>query len=642
MFVDSTARRETRTVGADRRVVAGRRSRTEEECPAARRTVMQNTPASVHPSQGFEGPPPPPVTTAMAPNAVPIGPTYPPYGASAPGTEAPSPWPGAPYRISPGWTPPRPCVARAKPKLRPFAPKELGIAFGLAAVADVALVREGALSSGGFGLALVFGLVPVGLLLAARSWRTSARLGAISALLVLVAARCAYQPTATVVMSGFALVLAFTFALRARRVFVPDAFMSMVSAIGKLPSRLGAAAAGLQTLGARTRFGNVSVLPIVIPVGLVAVFLGVFALANPVVADGLGVVWGALARIVAFPSVERVLLWACALVAAASLLRPACRLAKGSEAAAAIGDASPIALLVARNALVGLNVLFAGYNALDARYLWTGSPPEGMHTQQYAHQGAFWLTVALLMLTAVTSVMFKGALAHDQRATSTRTLAYAWGAQGLVLGLGTYRRIAIHIAKSGLSDLRIVGILGTSLVVCGVVLAVWKLRNAKTFTWLLRRQLDAFALIAIVYAMTPTHLLSADVNVARVNRGEYRPVLHTFRQSHETESAAALLPLLDHRDARVRQGVAALLADERAQLRAVTDGRRSWREGDLASGHALAALDAAGPRIDAELGALDPAEAKRVLLEISRAANEDRSLEELLAIPAANSRSDSL
>src|SRR5262249_8438020 len=115
----------------------------------------------------------------------------------------------------------------------------------------------------------------------------------------------------------------------------------------------------------------------------------------------------------------------------------------------------------------------------------------------------------------------------------------------------------------------------------------------------------------------------------------YRPVLHTFRQSHETESATAYLPLLDHPDARVRQGVAALLLDERDRLRADVNRRTSWRERDLATSRALAALEAASGRLEAALGGANPTDARRVLLAISDVANKDRSLEELLSIPAA-------
>ncbi len=97
----------------------------------------------------------------------------------------------------------------------------------------------------------------------------------------------------------------------------------------------------------------------------------------------------------------RIFVWVTGLLCATALLRPACRLATGTEAAVEIGEATPTALLVARNALGALNVLFLLYNGLDAAYLWSGAPPEGVHTQQYAHQGTFWLTVALVMVTGV-------------------------------------------------------------------------------------------------------------------------------------------------------------------------------------------------------------------------------------------------
>lgn len=553
-------------------------------------------------------------------------PSYPPY---------PQPYQQqwGPYRqAANGW--PRPDIVRRRAAPRPFRPVELVAAVAIAAVVDLGTWHDG-VGAGGFGLALVFALLPVAMLASAPSRRVTPRLAVLGALTLLVALRCVYEPTVGTCLSGIALVGAIAIALRRKELSVPDVFLSALAGVGALPSRISAFARGAMKVVRRTKMGRVSVLPIAIPALLVLVFLGVFALANPVVASGVSLVSKAIARVISFPSIDRIALFVSALGLATALVRPGLWFSKGAEQAALVGEPTKASLQIARNALAGLNVLFLGFLALDAKFLMSGSAPAGMTTQAYAHQGAFWLTVALLMLTALIGVFFRGALAHDAHAKIARTLAYVWMGQGLFLAVGTYRRLAIHIAHSGLSDLRIVGILGTTLVVSGVVLVLLKLQRQKTFTWLVRRQLDAFALTAMVYFVTPTHAISASVNVDRVTHGEYRPLVHSFAQSHHAESAATLLPLLHHSDPRVQEGIGALLTEERETLRAEVKAQDSWRGRDLASVRALAVLEAHNAEIDSALGTASPDDARRVLLEIARVANEDRSFEDILAIPAA-------
>lgn len=546
-------------------------------------------------------------------------------------------WGAPPYRAPvpmPAWGPV--AAPRPAPKPAPFRIKELVAAIAIVVVIDLALFAHDRLATGGLGLAMFLVAVPVALVLAARNIRRSLRLAAISALLIAMGLRASYAPTPGTAMAGLGLVFAFALTLRSPRTFVPEVVAASFYAIGAFGSRVVAAIAGIKRLAARTPVGRVSILPVVIPAGLCAIFLGVFALANPVVAHGISAAWAALGSWVALPSVGRVIVWAIALVGSASLLRPSFRSSRASEIAEATTvPASTTSLLVARNALVGLNVLFLAYNLLDAAYLWTGTPPASMRTQQYAHQGAFWLTLALVLLTTVVGVMFRGPLARDPKAALGRRLAYVWMAQGLVLALGTYRRIAIHVAYSGLSDLRIVGILGTTLVVSGVVLVALKLYRGRTFAWLLRRQLDAFALTIAVYTVFPTHLVSANVNVGRIESGEYRPILHMFRQAHEGESASALIPLLHHSDLRVRQGVAALLENELEQLGSDVQEQTTWRQKSWGARRTLRDLEAVRGEIASVLGNVDRSAARAVLLEISHVANDGSSLEEILAVPNA-------
>lgn len=551
-----------------------------------------------------------------------------------PSVAAPVPpaWVHPPYRHPPpaAWVPVRPRPRAPAPA--PFRAKELAAVLGLAAMVDLVSYGPEGVGAGGYGLALFFFLAPIGMLLAAKKLRLTARAIVVGAALAIAAIRCAYAPTTGTILGGLCLLFAFGLVVRAKRVFVPEAFASALAAIAKVPSRVAALYAGARAIVSRTRLAKMSVLPVVVPLALTAVFAGVFALANPVVAHGFGVASDFIARVVGMPAPARVALFAFSVVAAAALLRPAIIMPRSIEAAPAIGEAAPVAMSIARNALVMLNVIFLAYNALDAAYLWSGSPPAGMRTQQYAHEGAFWTTVALVMLTVVVGVMFRGALAHDARAKLARKLAFVWCAQGAILAAGTYRRIAIHIGKSGLSDLRIVGILGTTLVVCGVALVAWKLHRQRSFIWLVRRQLDAFALTVFFYAVFPTHLVSAKVNVARIQAGEYRPAMHMFRQAHSEESAAAVLPLLDHPDVRVRQGVAVLLDEERETLH--THAAPRWRLRSYAEGSARRALDDAAPKIASVLGSVNHHSARRSLYEVTRVANEDRSLEEILAVPS--------
>jgi hypothetical protein len=279
-------------------------------------------------------------------------------------------------------------------------------------------------------------------------------------------------------------------------------------------------------------------------------------------------------------------------------------------------DLAPVSLafqehprVVAHNSLLALNALFFAFIVLDVAVLVTGHAPERQHTQEYAHQGAFWLTIALGMLTAVIGVMFHGPLAHDPSAMRTRQLAFAWIVQGLALALCTYGRIAIHVHSSGLSNLRIVGILGTTLVVVGMLLVGRKLHARRSVTWLLRRQMDAFVVMLTLFAVLPTHYLGARFNVARALDGAYAPLIHMGPQALEAEAVTQLLPLAQHPDPQVRHGAASLLLARLADLRYVAASRQGFQEHDVLLPVALDALSQAEPLLRAQLDHTRPEDA---------------------------------
>lgn len=210
------------------------------------------------------------------------------------------PWGPPPYRQPPANAWPAPPVRRPASKPVPFRPKELAAILAIGLASDLSLYGADGLGAGGHGLALLFVVVPAAAFVAARARRVTTRTAVIVALLGIVALRCAYAPTTGTVLAGLGLSFVFALAIRARKVFIPDAIVSALSAIAKLPSRIGAAVSGMHALAGRTRLGRVSVLPVAVPLALSAVFAGVFALANPIVAHALDIAWDAIARVLGF------------------------------------------------------------------------------------------------------------------------------------------------------------------------------------------------------------------------------------------------------------------------------------------------------------------------------------------------------
>jgi hypothetical protein len=398
----------------------------------------------------------------------------------------------------------------------PARPRELAAVVGLVAVADFALWHGLSLAPGGVGLAAFFVLVPLVLVAAARARRRTIRAGAIGLMLAAVAIRCAYEPTIGTALLGLLGIFALAVALRQRSSFLTDVAASFGSTFASFPFRIAGAWSGARRI-VEGRSGRRFTGALLVPLALVGVFVTIFAFANPLVGRWIGI----LGRTVVLPAPARVALWLGLAFGAVLLLRPAVRRSKAALVADDASEASDASLAIAQNALGALNVLFLLYNALDATYLWAGAPPPGVSERAYAHEGTAWLTLALFVLTAVVGVLFRGALAHDPRARLSRILAYAWLGQGGVLALGTFRRIAIHVSTSGLSNIRILGIAGTALVAFGLVLVGTKLRRRFTFAWLLRRQLDALVVGLLVFSVLPTHLLSAKVNASRILTHRY-------------------------------------------------------------------------------------------------------------------------
>jgi hypothetical protein len=519
--------------------------------------------------------------------------------------------------------PPQAVLLRRPPPVRPI---QLVALIAIIVLADLALYQ----GDGGAGLALLFTGVPAILFATAAARVVSRRFAVIAAILALIAGRCFWQSSPGTTALGMAMLLPFAIALETSQSFLPELIASALGSLWGSVRQLGAFAGAVGRLSRPVRSLRASWAAICIPAGLVAVFGAIFAAANPVIQGWLASLVDLVDGAGWAPSPVRFVFWAACAVAAAGLLRPAIRSFAGLDARLGVAhvapssDTAPAAsrLALARNGMIALNALFLGYNALDAIYLWGGHIPSGVTHTEYAHAGTAWLSIAFVLSTIVLGAMFRGPIEQHARGRLARGLAYLWAGQNFLLAAGTFRRVQMYIAYGGLTQLRIVGIFGTTLATLGLAIVVYKLARRRTMVWVLRRQLDALALAVAVFIVMPTDYLAMRYNVARIAADQYRPLLHLYEQPIRAEAVPPLLALLDHPDSVVREGVAVIVAAQRDRLRIAEARTDSWLDFELARHRALVALDDAAPHL-AEVMPRDTGAAKARLRGVAYGINDE-------------------
>lgn len=212
-----------------------------------------------------------------------------------------------------------------------------------------------------------------------------------------------------------------------------------------------------------------------------------------------------------------------------------------------------------RNTLLAVVALFAVYNVFEFQTLWFRSFPKGFYYSGYAHEGAFWLTVALALSTLTLSVIFRRELLRDERIVRLKRLAWIWSAENFLLALAVYHRLSIYVGFNGMTRMRVVGFFGISAVMCGFALVVWKIAKQYHFLWLVRRQMWVLALFVYLYAVVPVDQCVMTYNVNRILTGDPAPSVQISEHPIDDEGIDVLFPLLEADNEIIREGVRALL-----------------------------------------------------------------------------------
>ncbi len=299
---------------------------------------------------------------------------------------------------------------------------------------------------------------------------------------------------------------------------------------GTLPGRSGASlASGL-------------LLNILLPLAGGALFLALFASANPVLGNTLGAI--------SLPDMTTLLEHSLLAILILGFIWPTLRprALRLSHSARAIFPRLPAPPVTMALAMLGVfNAVFALQNGLDIAFLWSSAPlPEGVTLAEYAHQGAYTLiATALLAGLFVLLVLRPGT--PMARHPLVRRLVLVWVGQNILLVASSMLRLADYIAAYSLTELRIAALAWMVLVATGLVLICWRFMTGKSAGWLINANALAAGTVLTISSIVDYGAVAARWNVDHQHSSS---VMLDLCYLERLESAA-LIPLIDLRDAPV-------------------------------------------------------------------------------------------
>jgi hypothetical protein len=254
-----------------------------------------------------------------------------------------------------------------------------------------------------------------------------------------------------------------------------------------------------------------AVLPLLaLPVVGGAIFLTLFAAANPVIASALSSL-----RMPAFTADlgGRVVFWLAILILVWGVLRPRRRRALPVGRARRDSVLPGVSVASVTLSLIVFNALFAVQNGLDAVILWGGAgPPAGLTLAEYAHRGAYPL-IATALLAGLFVLLFLAPGSPTAKVRPIRVLVVAWVAQNLFLVASSILRTVDYVQAYSLTRLRIAALVWMGLVALGLVLVCWRMLRGKSGAWLINANAAAAALVLVAASVVDLGAVAASWNV---------------------------------------------------------------------------------------------------------------------------------
>jgi Domain of unknown function (DUF4173) len=238
----------------------------------------------------------------------------------------------------------------------------------------------------------------------------------------------------------------------------------------------------------------------IVPLGIFAIFVWLFASANPLIEQGLLKI--DLRALTNLFNPGRVLFWVlmAGIIWPLILRRPKPRSIPRTEMRADVAATpSDLDFLLGEKAtlrsLILFNALFALQTVLDLTYLWGGAAlPDGMSHAEYAHRGAYPLVVTALLAAGFVLVAMRpsGPAEHSRL---IRPLVLLWTGQNILLVASSIFRLDLYVAAFSLTYLRLSALIWMILVTVGLALMLIQILLRKPNSWLIAANAISLALV---------------------------------------------------------------------------------------------------------------------------------------------------
>ena len=411
---------------------------------------------------------------------------------------------------------------------------------------------------------------------------------------VLLCLQCVEQPQALTIAYG--VLTLFTLALVLRQGWADDAiawaYRWLLLATGgwfALPSDV-ATWHKQRNAGANNEEASPSLLGHwILPLSLGAVFIALFASANPVIARWLGDTWREISKVLEnlpdyLPTPARAFVWFLVLLGVWALLRFRTSSMQWASTPTAAESAHPGTLwaglpapLVVRSLLL-FNLIFAVQTGLDVYYLWAGGQlPEGLTHGEYARRGAYPLLAATILAALFVLAAFRAG-PRERAMRFARLLVYVWLAQNLWLVIAAASRLRLYVDAFTLTRWRIAAAIWMLLVFCGIVWILLRILAARSNLWLVNVNAITAAVVLYACCFVDFDRWIAHYNVTHCRQiGAAGPNIDlAYLESLGPETLPALRYLSAVPDAEPVNGLADTIARLEADLDASLNDWRGW------------------------------------------------------------------